>query len=61
MTEAQELKAQLVAVLSLSNGVEAETDPVGRRLALDHLQRSIQGARPILEYYAVDLVVELED
>lgn len=60
MTEAQELKTQLISLLSLSNDVETETDPIGRRVALEHLQRSIQAAKPILESYAVDLLVELE-
>jgi len=61
VTEVQELKAQLVAVLSLSNAVEGVSDPLVRRLALDELQSAIQSARPLLETYAADLLVELED
>jgi hypothetical protein len=61
VTEAQELKTQLCAVLTMSNAVAEETDPVGRRLALEHMQRSIQDARHLIETYAVDLLVELED
>lgn len=59
LTEAQELKIQLLAVLQMSDDVQGETDPVGRRLALEHLQQAIQDARPLLQHYAVDLVVEL--
>lgn len=61
MTEAQELKTQLCVVLSLSNDVEAETDPIGRRLALEQMQKAIQDAGPLLKTYAADLMVELED
>lgn len=61
MTEAQELKAQLCAVLTLSNLAAAETDPIARRRALEEMQTAVQDARPLLETYAADLLVELED
>lgn len=56
MTEAEELKIQLIAIRCLSNEVEREVDSVGRRLALEHMQRSIQNADIVL-HYASDLMV----
>lgn len=61
MTEAQELKAQLVAVWRLAQLVDNESDPIQRRHALERMHAGIKGAEPILRSYAVDLMVELPD
>jgi len=57
MTEVEELKAQLVAVLSLSNDVEVAQGWQDRKHALEDMQRAIQAAKPILLHYAADLLV----
>lgn len=61
MTEVEELKAQLVAVLSMSQDVESATNWQDRKHALEEMQRAIQGARPILLHYAADLMVQADD
>jgi hypothetical protein len=56
MTEVEALKAQLVAVLSLSNEAEAAEGWIERKQALEAMQSAIQGA-DILRHYAADLMV----
>jgi hypothetical protein len=58
MTETEELKLQLVAVLSLSQEVENTGNWQDRKHALEDLQRAIQDARPILIHYAADLMAQ---
>jgi len=57
MTEVEELKAQLVAVLSLSQAVDATSNWQDRKHALEEMQRAIQRATPLLMHYAADLMV----
>lgn len=56
--EVQELKAQLVAVLHLSNQVNQAQSPMGRRMALAQLHGSIQATGDLIRTYAADLMVE---
>lgn len=61
MTEAEELKVQLISVLALSQDVEATDNWQDRKHALDDLQRAIQEARPMLIQYAADLMVSSDE
>jgi hypothetical protein len=57
MTEVEELKAQLIAVLSLSQAVDATDNWQDRKHALEEMHAVIQEASPILLHYAADLMV----
>lgn len=61
LTEVEELKVQLVAVLSMSNDVEGAGNWQDRRRALEDMQKAIQDARPILVAYAADLMVSADE
>jgi hypothetical protein len=61
MTEVEELKAQLIAVLSLSQAVDATDNWQDRKHALEEMHAVIQEASPILLHYAADLMVLAED
>lgn len=61
MTEAQQLKTQLVCILALSRDVEAklEAGMPAYWEALDAMQDAIRCVWPLLDTYAADLAVEL--
>lgn len=58
--EIRELKAQLCAVLSLSNDVQNAESDAELTDAVNALQGSIQASSALIRTYACDLVVEDE-
>lgn len=47
----------LVAILSMSNDAERESDPFRRRIKLNEMQAAIQGAKGEIEAFAEGIVL----
>lgn len=60
LTEAQELKAWICALLAISNEVD-DAQPHLRREALEVMQREIQNASALIRTWAADLEVEIAE
>lgn len=57
LSDDDQLKAMLVACLLLAREADAETDPIGRRLAHEHMTRAILASSPLITVLAADLMV----